>query len=201
MIICCCCCPCYFLGALVTWKPERSPGMSDVSHLSGISVIWFPFPSYSLVFLPSPLALCVLSFFCQWSILLTLFRKLSNSFLVNVEVLLYVHRNRRLILGTGAQDGHLDFYTAPELWNIFLLERERERERERGFEMCTSLWPEFDLPEVTQCGWQDIKIQLLTTNCYLDLGESSERYKKCCFFNCKCLIFSRENALFVVAII
>ena len=37
-----------------------------------------------------------------------------------VEVLLYVHRNRRLnfSLGTGAQDGHLDFHTAPELWNV-----------------------------------------------------------------------------------
>ena len=32
-----------------------------------------------------------------------------------VKVLLYVHRNRRLKLGTGAQDGHLDFHTAPEL--------------------------------------------------------------------------------------
>ena len=32
---------------------------------------------------------------------------------VEVEVLLYVHRNRMLI-GTGAQDGHLDFHTAPE---------------------------------------------------------------------------------------
>ena len=31
--------------------------------------------------------------------------------LVAVEVLLYVHRNRRLI---RAQDGHLDFHTAPE---------------------------------------------------------------------------------------
>ena len=32
-----------------------------------------------------------------------------------VEVLLCVHRNRRLIRDEGAQDGHLDFYTAPEL--------------------------------------------------------------------------------------
>ena len=32
-----------------------------------------------------------------------------------VEVLLYVHRNRRLIRDGGAQDGHLDFHTAPEL--------------------------------------------------------------------------------------
>ena len=34
------------------------------------------------------------------------------------EVLLYVHRNRRFItsiLGTGAQDVHLDSHTAPEL--------------------------------------------------------------------------------------
>ena len=28
------------------------------------------------------------------------------------EVLLYIHRNRRFIM-TGAQDGHLDFHTAP----------------------------------------------------------------------------------------
>ena len=27
--------------------------------------------------------------------------------------------------------------------------------------MCIFLWPEFDCPEVTLCGWQDIKIQLL----------------------------------------
>ena len=34
---------------------------------------------------------------------------------VVVQVLLYVYRKRSL-LGTGAQDGHLDFHTAPELW-------------------------------------------------------------------------------------
>ena len=27
--------------------------------------------------------------------------------------------------------------------------------------MCICLWPEFDCPVVTLCGWQDIKIQLL----------------------------------------
>ena len=27
--------------------------------------------------------------------------------------------------------------------------------------MCICLWPDFDCPEVTLCGWQDIKIQLL----------------------------------------
>ena len=32
-----------------------------------------------------------------------------------VEVLLYVHGNGVGLLGTGAQDGHLDFHTAPEL--------------------------------------------------------------------------------------
>ena len=32
----------------------------------------------------------------------------------DIEVLLYVHRNRRLI-GTGAQDGHLAFHTASKL--------------------------------------------------------------------------------------
>ena len=40
---------------------------------------------------------------------------------VDDEVLLYVHRNRRLIklLGTGAQDGHLDFHTAPEFSSLW----------------------------------------------------------------------------------
>ena len=32
---------------------------------------------------------------------------------------------------------------------------------EKCLEMCICLWPEFDCPEVTLCGWQDIKIQLL----------------------------------------
>ena len=34
---------------------------------------------------------------------------------VVVEVLLYVHRNRRFIRD-GSPDVHLDFHTAPELW-------------------------------------------------------------------------------------
>ena len=33
--------------------------------------------------------------------------------------------------------------------------------REKSLEMRVCLWPEFDCPEVTLCGWQDIKIQLL----------------------------------------
>ena len=36
---------------------------------------------------------------------------------VVVEVLLYVHRNHRLIR-TGAQDIHLNSHRAPELWNF-----------------------------------------------------------------------------------
>ena len=29
---------------------------------------------------------------------------------------------------------------------------------EKSFEMRIRLWPEFDCPEVTLCGWRDIKI-------------------------------------------
>ena len=42
-------------------------------------------------------------------------------------MLLYVHRNRRLIRGTGGKDGHLDFHTAPEFsakdykYNVFII--------------------------------------------------------------------------------
>ena len=35
-----------------------------------------------------------------------------------LSVLLYVHRNRRLIRGGGAQDGHLDLHTAPEFCGV-----------------------------------------------------------------------------------
>ena len=31
---------------------------------------------------------------------------------------------------------------------------------EKSYEMCMCLWPEFDCPEVTLCGCQDVKIQL-----------------------------------------
>ena len=54
--------------------PEGRPGMSDISLLSGISGL-SDSPFLSLVFLPSPLALSVLSFFCQRAILLTFFQK------------------------------------------------------------------------------------------------------------------------------
>ena len=40
--------------------------------------------------------------------------------------------------------------------------------------MCICLWPDFDCPEVTLCGWQDIKIQLLLLSIwYLVLFSSS----------------------------
>ena len=36
-----------------------------------------------------------------------------------LKMLLDVHRNRRFIrAGQGAQDVHLDFHTAPELWGM-----------------------------------------------------------------------------------
>ena len=62
------------------------------------------------------------------------------------SVLFYVHRDSKTItvLGTGAQDGHLDFHTAPELCTESPTEhsymgggRERERDRERGRETET----------------------------------------------------------------
>ena len=38
---------------------------------------------------------------------------------------------------------------------------QRVEKGEKSLEMYICLWPEFDCPEVTLCGWQDIKIQLL----------------------------------------
>ena len=35
-------------------------------------------------------------------------------------MLLYVHRDHNNYKGRGAQDVHLDFHTAPELWQSFL---------------------------------------------------------------------------------
>ena len=54
------------LNDLLDSVPDGRPGMSDVSLLSGISGLSFdsPFLSPLLFFLPSPLALSVLSFFC-----------------------------------------------------------------------------------------------------------------------------------------
>ena len=48
-----------------------------------------------------------------------------------VKVLLYVHRNRVGLLGTGTQDVHLDYHTAPELCSI--------NTREKPCIMCCTL--------------------------------------------------------------
>ena len=46
-------------------------------------------------------------------------------------------------------------------------------------EMCICLWQEFDLPDVTLCGRQDVKIQLLTSlSIYLMKREVSNTVKK-----------------------
>ena len=56
---------------------------------------------------------------------------------VVVEVLLYVHIGLLGLLGMGVQDGHLDFHTAPALWNLLLLFR-----------------PCFSFPEVSYDDWR-----------------------------------------------
>ena len=64
---------------------EGRLGMSDalVPVWNLRVVTWFLFHVSSLVFLPGPLALSVLSFFCQWSILLCFFlQKILNFFLL-----------------------------------------------------------------------------------------------------------------------
>ena len=56
------------LGTVVHHSPEGRLGISYVSFLSGISGLSFDFPFLSpllfFFFLPSPLALSVVSFFC-----------------------------------------------------------------------------------------------------------------------------------------
>ena len=59
--------------------PEGMPGMSDVSLLSGISGLSFDSPFF--LFLPSPLALSVVSFFCLWSVLGLFFQKTQIFFI------------------------------------------------------------------------------------------------------------------------
>ena len=59
-------CTCPYMYLFMTLPPEGRPGISDVPLLPGISGLSFDFPFLSplLFFLPSPLALSVLSFFC-----------------------------------------------------------------------------------------------------------------------------------------
>ena len=53
------------------------------------------------------------------------------------------------------------FYVCEVIGFVDWLDREVYK-YEKSLEMCICLWPEIDCPEVTLCGWQDIKIQLLT---------------------------------------
>ena len=64
---------------------------------------------------------------CLWEMCGTIKYKNAPRFdvqsLLAVEVLPYVHRNRRLIRDGTAQDGHLDFHTAPELCLLVVVNR------------------------------------------------------------------------------
>ena len=44
-----------------------------------------------------------------------------------------------------------------------------------------TLWSEFDCPEVTLCGWQDIKIQMLTYYCHFSTIENSSFRNLWCY--------------------
>ena len=69
-----------------TTAPERRPGISDVSPLSGISGLSFDATLLSpLVLLRSPVDLSVISFSACWSILLNFFQKNSSEFFVKRE--------------------------------------------------------------------------------------------------------------------
>ena len=63
-------------------SPEGRPGMSDVSPTVWTlrAVIWFHFAISSLVLLPSPVTLSVLSFSVSWSFLLNFFQKIFQYF-------------------------------------------------------------------------------------------------------------------------
>ena len=47
-------------------------------------------------------------------------------------------------------------------WLVLWIIWQRVYMYEKSLEMCICLWPESDRLEVTKCGWQDVKIQLLT---------------------------------------
>ena len=59
-------------------------------------------------------------------------------------MLIYVHRNRKVYLGRGAHDGHLDFHTASEL-------RVREGGRQGWREMYAQLRCENEWVELKMC--------------------------------------------------
>ena len=80
---------------------------------------------------------------------------------------------------------------------------------EKSFKMCICLWPEFDSPEVTLCGWQDIKIHLLLllllaliawvsrtwcppSECKIERARKEMGLHRCCIFH-HLLILSRAS--------
>ena len=52
--------------------------------------------------------------------------------------------------------GFVDWLDRGLIYNIY-----RHISCEKSLELCICLWPELDCPEVSLCGWRDIKIQLL----------------------------------------
>ena len=48
----------------------------------------------------------------------------SSIFTGRSSVLLYAHRDHKDYLGRGAEDDHLDFHTAPELWRVGSVSRD-----------------------------------------------------------------------------
>ena len=72
---------------------------------------------------------------------------------------------------------------------------------EKSLEMFICLWPQFDCPEVTMCGWQDIKIQLLLLLLYLII--TINRFYVVLFSaleqtHCACMWFYMSEQLFIV---
>ena len=67
--------------------------------------------------------------------------------------------------------------------------------------MCICLWPEFDCPEVTLCGWQDTKIQLLLLLMCLHVHTLAELSPAChlqmpvCVFCLLCEFYPKEHFL------
>ena len=69
------------------FPPKGRLGMSDVSPLSGISRLSFDSTLLSLVLLPSPDTLSVLSFSACWSFLLNFFQRILQYFLLRDRLL------------------------------------------------------------------------------------------------------------------
>ena len=68
------------------------------------------------------------------------------------SVLLYVHRDHKDYQGRGAQDGHLDFHTAPELGNR--RKRGRGKRKTRGLPQHGFDGPVSEQHVQRQVGWE-----------------------------------------------